>query len=98
MLDFCFLLVGRHYLEKYCHDKNDLRIRTQLMKPEHVQNFENAEVTIPKWIGRVKNYVMQVVPELVADKRMVFMMETQIFFTYTTPSRQLCVVVCVKYS
>ena len=85
------LLAGRHYLEKYRHDKSGKR--THLMKAEHVKSFLNSEVVIHKWIGDVRNYVMQVDPELIQDKSMIFLMEAQIFYTYTKTSRELCVVV-----
>ena len=84
-------MVGRFYLEKYRHDSN--QEATKLMTAENVKYFQNAEILIDKWIGRLRNYVTQVVPEMIEEKTMVFMMEAQIFLTHTEPPRELCVVV-----
>ena len=78
-------------MEKYRHDADD-KI-TQLMTAEHVKSFQNSEIHIDKWIDMVRNYVTQVVPEMIEEKKMVFMMEAQIFLTHTEPPRELCVVV-----
>ena len=88
-----FHFVGRGYLEKF---KLDVRGgETFLMSAEHVKASQEQEMLIPEWIGAVKKYVMQVQPDLIEDREMVIMIESQIFFTYTEPSRQICVVVSV---
>ena len=83
--------VGRGYLQKF---KLDVRgEETFLMSAESVKDFQGQEMIIPEWIGRVKKYVMQVQADLIQDREMVIMIESQIFFTYTKPSRQICVLV-----
>ena len=63
------------------------------MSAENVKAFQDQEMLTPEWMGRVKKYVMEVQQDLIKDKEMVFMLESQIFFTNTRPSRQLCVLV-----
>ena len=63
------------------------------MSAENVKAFQDQEMLTPEWMGRVKKYVIEVQQDLITDKEMVFMLESQIFFTNTRPSRQLCVLV-----
>ena len=91
---FCIILLkfsGRGYLEKF--KLNAHGEKTFLMSAEHVKAFQDQEMLTPEWMGKVKKYVIEVQKDLIKDKEMVFMVESQIFFTYTTPSRELCVLV-----
>ena len=69
--------------------------RTFLMKAENVKCFQDREIQAHEWIGNVKNYVFQVQGQLIQDRSMIFIIETQIVFTYSSPSRQLCFLVSV---
>ena len=84
---------GRGYLHKFREDSEGNR--TFLMKADNVKTFQDREIEIQEWIGKVKNYVFQVQGELIQDRSMVFIIEAQIFFTHSTPSRQLCLLVSV---
>ena len=65
------------------------------MTAENVKCFQDREIQAPEWIGKVKNYIFQVQAELIQDRSMVFIIEAQIFFTHSTPSRELCFLVSV---
>ena len=67
--------------------------KTFLMSAENVKAFQDQEMLTPEWMGKVKNYVIEVQKDLIKEKEMVFMVEAQIFLTYTNPFRQLCVLV-----
>ena len=57
-----------------------------------MKSFDNCEVIIENWIGSVKHYLSQVQKDFI-DKDMVFIIEAQVFMTYTEPTRKLCTVV-----
>ena len=78
-------------MEKFQHDSNETR--TLLLTWENVKCFLNREIVIEQWISSAKNYLTQVQADLIEDRRMVFIIESQIFLTYTQPTRQLCFVV-----
>ena len=65
------------------------------MTAENVRCFQDREIQVPEWIGKVKNYVFEVQRELIQDRSMVFIIEAQIFFTHSTPARKLCFLVSV---
>ena len=67
------------------------------MTAENVRSFQDRQIQVHEWIGKVKNYVFQVQGELIKERSMVFLIETQIFFTHSTPSRQLCLLVSVHW-
>ena len=66
------------------------------MNADNVKCFQDREIQVPEWIGKVKNYVFEVQKELIQDKSMIFIIEAQIFFTHSTPSRQICFLVSIN--
>ena len=70
--------------------------RTFLMTADNVKSFQEQEIMIPQWIGKVKTYLMNVQGHLIEKKSMVIMIESQIFLTYTQPPRQVCFIVSRK--
>ena len=67
--------------------------RTFLMTAQNVKCFQDREIQVPEWIGKVRDYVFKVQGQLIQDRSMVFIIEAQIFLTHSTPSRQLCLIV-----
>ena len=63
--------------------------RTFWMKAENLKCYQDREIQVHEWIGKVKNYVFQVQGELFKDRSMVFITEAQNFFTHSNPSKQL---------
>ena len=49
---------------------------------------------VEKWVRDVKNYVRNVDEDMINDRRLIFGIDTKIFFTYTEPPRQITVLVC----
>ena len=86
--------LGRGYLKKFRFDVREQR--TFLMTADNVKSFQEQEITIPQWIGKVKTYLMNVQGHLIEKKSMVIMIESQIFLTYTQPPRQVCFIVSRK--
>ena len=82
---------GRGYLNKFRFDVREER--TLLMTDDNVKSFHEQEITIPQWIGKVKNYLTNVQGHLIEKKSMVIMIESQIFLTCTQPARQVCLIV-----
>ena len=66
------------------------------MTQDNVKSFQEQQITIPQWIGKVKTYLMNVQGHLIEKKSMVIMIESQIFLTYTQPARQVCFIVSRK--
>ena len=66
------------------------------MTADNVKSFQEQEIMIPQWIGKVKTYLMNVQGHLIEKKSMVIMIESQIFLTYTEPARQVCFIVSRK--
>ena len=63
------------------------------MTADNVKSFQEQEITIPQWIGKVKTYLMNIQGHLIEKKSMVIMIESQIFLTYTQPARQVSLIV-----
>ena len=63
------------------------------MTADNVKYFQEQEIMIPQWIGKVKTYLMNVQGHLIENKCMVIMIESQIFLTCTQPPRQVCLIV-----
>ena len=49
------------------------------------------------WNGRVKKFVLDTAEHLIEDRRMVFVVQSQMFLTYTQPSRTVCVIVSSEH-
>ena len=62
------------------------------MTADSVRNTDNAEVLIDNWNGKVKQYLIQVDENLIEDRSMVFIMQCQIFLTYTVPAKYVSVI------
>ena len=58
-----------------------------------VKSFHEAEVLIDDWNGRVQSFIREGDQDLIADKSMVFIVQCQMFLTYTDPSRTITVIV-----
>ena len=94
MLDNPLNSLGRGYLHKFRWDSEGNR--TFLMTALNVQSFQDREIQVPEWIGKVKKYVFEVQRELIQERSMVFIIEAQIFLTCSNPSRQLCLLVSIQ--
>ena len=54
------------------------------------------DIYIDQWILNVKKYIMDKDETLIADKKLVFIIESQRFRTVTNPSRSVTVMVSTK--
>ena len=86
-----FNFLGRGYLDKFRFNVREER--TLLMTADNVKSFQEQEITIPQWIGKVKTYLMNVQGHLIEKKSMVIIIESQIFLTCMQPARQVCLIV-----
>ena len=64
------------------------------MTPGEVNDFMGRDVDIDEWMLGVQEYLLQKQGNLISDKKLVFVMESQRFRTLTSPSRDVTVIVC----
>ena len=62
---------------------------------KEVNDYMNRMIDVDKWITDVKSYVQGVDPELIVDKKLIFGIETKIFWTYTSDARLFSVMVSI---
>ena len=85
------MVVGPDYFKRFVKNADGTRVRFKTSK--EVNEYMNKMIDVDKWMRDVKFYVKEVDAELIADKKLVFGIETKIFWTYTEEARQFSVVV-----
>ena len=78
-------------MEKYKLDVDGNN--TNLMTYNSVKCFHESEVISDTWLGHVKKFVLQFARDLIEDKSMLFIVQSQMFLTYTEESRTISVIV-----
>ena len=67
----------------------------QFMHPNMVEDFMSRNVDVNTWIQEVKSYVFEANGNLIADRKLIYTMESQTFKTNTDPARRVTVIVSV---
>ena len=82
---------GPDYLKHVCKrtDGTQVNLLVSGQTNPHVLKYTDATT----WIGDVKKYLLYVNGELVMDKNVVFVIESEIFLTNTVPQRAVSVMV-----
>ena len=84
-------ILGPDYFKRFV--KNDDGTRVKFKTSKEVNEFMNQMIDVDKWIGEVKSYIKAVDSDFIADRRLVFGIETKVFLTYTEEVRQFAVMV-----
>ena len=85
-------LVGPDYFKRFVKNSDGTRVRFKTSY--QVNQYMNQMRHVDQWMRDLKLYIKGVEPELIADRKLIFGIETRIFLTNTEPTRQFCVMVC----
>ena len=83
--------IGRDYLKRVCNEYLDEEVEFLTISQVESKLHENTEVNT--WIGDMKNYLTDNHGELITDNNLIFIIESQVFLTNTTPKRAFSVMV-----
>ena len=65
-----------------------------LMTRSEVEEFIDARNDVNKWSAHVRQYLTDVNKDLLASKKHMFIIDSEIFLTNTQPVRRISVMVC----
>ena len=65
-----------------------------LMTRSEVEDFMDARNDVNKWSAHVREYLKDVNQDLLASKKHMFIIDSEIFLTNTQPVRRISVMVC----
>ena len=63
------------------------------MAPQKVNEFMERKIDLDEWILHVKQNILDKDRQLIIDKKHIFVIESQSFKTFTTPSRTVTTMV-----
>ena len=66
-----------------------------LMTRSEVEEFMDARNDVNKWSAHVREYLKDVNQDLLASKKHMFIIDSEIFLTNTQPVRRISVMVCL---
>ena len=87
--------LGNEYFKRF--SKNSDGSKVLFWTSKRVNEYMEEMQDVSKWMAKLKYYVKAIEEDLIADKKLVFVIESQIFLTYTEPAREISVMVGIFF-
>ena len=79
-------------------DCSEIKGEINLMTRFEVEEFMDGRNDVNKWSTHVREYLKDVNDDLLASKKHIFIIDSEIFLTNTQPVRRISVMVCFFYN